>query len=164
MTNQKYSSFKDVLTKIFKFNKDRGLLDKGFDYTRESGFLLSESLELVDNKALMTALMVEGITNDVFANEIVTQYPMKGESDLDRQVKYVDTFIDQFIFGAGGCMKMGIPMGSIIEMMHIVCDANLQKTGVNDDGKASKGTAFKSPDEKIREILIQNNINMAKEK
>jgi len=173
MENSKYSSFKDVLTKVLKFNKDRGLLAKGFDYDREAGFLMSESLELIKWQDMESALVTPenryacdyAENHDEFASNLVGRYKIEGESDLDRQVKYVDTFIDQFIFGAGGCMKMGIPMGSIIEMMHIVCDANLQKTGgVTEDGKQKKGSAFKSPDEQIREILIQNNINMAKEK
>ncbi len=109
------------------------------------------------------ALLTDGVTNDKYSQLLVEQYRVK-ESELDAQVRFVDAGIDNFIFWSGACMKMGLPIGSIVQMLNIVADANLQKTGVNAEGKASKGTGFKSPDESIREILIQNNINMAKEK
>jgi len=144
-----------VLSKIFKFNNDRGLLDKGFNYNREAGFLLSESFELIDNEEMRDDDGLLSLTNDSYSSHLVTAYEITDESDIDKAVKFVDTFIDQFVFGAGGCMKMGLPLGTIEQLIHIVANANLQKTGsVDAEGKFSKGTAFKAPDEAIREVLM----------
>jgi len=150
------AGFQGVLGKIYKFNKDRGLLDKGFDYDREAGFLLSESFELIDNEEMRDDDGLLSLTNDGYSSHLVTAYEVMDESDLDKAVKFVDTFIDQFVFGSGGCMKMGLTLGTIEYLIHIVADANLQKTGgVDAEGKFSKGTAFKAPDEAIREVLMQ---------
>ena len=157
-----------ILGKIFKFNKDRGLLDKGFDYNREAGFLMSESLELINHNFLRIDIK-EGNplfptaykTHDMLAKSIIKTHGKHGLTDIDKAVIFVDTFIDQFVFGAGACMKMGLPLGTIEELIHIVCDANLQKTGgTTSDGKQKKGTAFTPPDEQIREILIKNMENV----
>lgn len=149
-----------ILGKIFKFNKDRGLLDKGFDYNREAGFLMSESLELIDSKCLAYELIVEtgrgkvpkDYNHDVMAKELMIEFSNESDNDLDDAVLFADTGVDQFIFWVGGMLKMGLPMGEIENIIHIVCDANLQKTGgVDENNKQRKGTAFKSPDDKIRE-------------
>jgi len=51
---------------------------------------------------------------------------------------------------------MGLTLGTIEYQIHIVADANLQNTGgVDRSGKQRKGTAFKAPDEAIREVLMQ---------
>ena len=148
-----------ILGKIFKFNKDRGLLEKGFDYDREAGFLLSESLELIDHKALVEYIFERecpqrNFNQDELALWIVKTFPKQGLSELDKAVLYADTFVDQKVFGSGGCMKMGLPMGEIENIIHVVCDANLQKTGgTTADGKQKKGTAFTPPDEQIRDRL-----------
>jgi len=150
------AGFQGVLGKIYKFNKDRGLLDNGFDYNREATFLMSESLELIDHKELSFDLAYGEDNQDDTAKMIISDYGIDCPSDLDKAVKFVDTFIDQFVFGSGGCMKMGLTLGTIEYLIHIVADANLQKTGgVDAEGKFSKGTAFKAPDEAIREVLMQ---------
>ena len=149
-----------VLGKIYKFNKSRGLLEKDFDYNRETGFLISEALELINYRGLEAQLVGSrkypydfADTHDELAKNIVNEFDRNDEL-LDKHVKFVDTFIDQFIFGAGALMKMGLPMGEIENMMHIVAEANLQKTGgTNEDGKQNKGTAFISPDEQLRDRL-----------
>lgn len=148
-----------ILAKIFKFNKDRGLLEKGFSYDREAGFLLSESLELINHKKLVSWMFGDDnhlsyMNQDELASWIVKTFKKEGLSELDKAVLYTDTVEDQFVFGSGGKMKLGLPMGECENITHIVCDANLQKTGgTTADGKQKKGTAFKSPDEKIRERL-----------
>lgn len=155
-----WSTFNGVFSKVYKFNKDRGLLDKGFDYNREAGFLMSESLELIDNKAFRKHDGLESLTNDEHARHIMNWFKTD-ESPLDKAVKYIDTWADQFVFGAGAGMKMGLPIGTLVQILNIVMEANLQKTGgINEDGKQQKGTAFKSPDEQIREILILSFMNL----
>jgi len=114
---------------------------------------MSESLELIDNEKMRNALMVDNVSNDDYAKLLVEQYRVS-ESSLDEAVRFVDSGIDNFIFWSGALMKMGLTMGTIENMMHIVAEANLTKSGgTTKDGKNVKGSQFTPPDEELREQL-----------
>ena len=86
----------DIFEKIVEWNRERGLLDKGFDQTKETSFIIEELLEATGNYNSINARE----RAQKYANEI-TAGAQPNNHDL------VDALFDIIIFASGAMAKLG---------------------------------------------------------
>lgn len=150
---------------IYDFNKQAGLLEKGYDDFLESSFQIEEALEgiscsgqggglptlariLNDNVDYLTPIEP---THKSVARGIVEAAYYSNASDVDR----LDKACDAIVFAIGSMAKLGLTTAQIIEAMNIVTEANLQKLSMPKDehGKLTKPANFVGPETKLQAIL-----------
>lgn len=154
---------------IYDFNKQAGLLEKGYDDFLESSFQIEEALEgiscsgqggglptlariLNDNVDYLTPIEP---THKSVARGIVEAAYYSNASDVDR----LDKACDAVVFAIGSMAKLGLTPAQIIEAMNIVTEANLQKLSMPKDehGKLTKPADFVGPETKLQELLDRKN-------
>lgn len=140
------------IKQIYKFNKDAGLLSRGYNDRLESSFLIEEALEGFDlsgfskyglptaPKELSRALM-----DDVQLNDI---------TDVQR----LDKACDQVVFAIGAMAKLGLGTNEITKALNTVMQANMAKIKcpVDDKGKLMKPDDFDeryAPEPKLQKLL-----------
>jgi predicted HAD superfamily Cof-like phosphohydrolase len=138
---------------IEKFNKDRGLLDRGFNPELENSFLLSEELETLDVNEIGSMLGLNHDSHDKLAKQIVIQYTKPFKNKEEELVEYIDKVIDHFYFGIGGMLKMGLSPSQIEYLFECVENANNNKPKKSIDGKVIKDDNFVDPKEEINRIV-----------
>ena len=151
---------------IYDFNKQAGLLEKGYDDFLESSFQIEEALEgiscsgqggglptlariLNDNVDYLTPIEP---THKSVARGIVEAAYYSNASDVDR----LDKACDAVVFAIGSMAKLGLTPAQIIEAMNIVTEANLQKLSnikIDSSGKLLKDSSFIGPETKLQAIL-----------
>ena len=153
---------------IYDFNKQAGLLEKGYDDFLESSFQIEEALEgiscsgqggglptlariLNDNVDYLTPIEP---THKSVARGIVEAAYYSNASDVDR----LDKACDAIVFAIGSMAKLGLTTAQIIEAMNIVTEANLQKLSMPKDehGKLTKPANFVGPETKLQALLDSN--------
>ena len=160
----------NFVQEIYNFNKQAGLLEKGYDDFLESSFQIEEALEGFELEGILPILenshphyaqsphYGEATAKDV-SRAIVTHciYPIKKDgipvviSDVDR----LDKAIDAIVFAIGSIAKLGLNVEQIHRAIGVVTEANLQKLTMPKDehGKLTKPAGFVGPESKLQAIL-----------
>ena len=150
---------------IYDFNKQAGLLEKGYDDFLESSFQIEEALEgFGDLPYLQVRLHSEGKHYEELCNpkEISRQIVRLAEMDSKPtnipDVDRLDKACDAVVFAIGSMAKLGLTPAQIVEAMHIVTEANLQKLSMPKDehGKLTKPANFVGPETKLQALLDSN--------
>lgn len=154
----------DFVQRIYDFNKDNGLIEKGYSDFLESSFQIEEALEgFSDLPHLAASVMVEDpehgyshYTPKDVSRAIVALARMDGEvieylADVDR----LDKACDAIVFAVGSMAKLGLSPSQIHQALNIVMDANQAKTGCPKDaeGKLMKPDTFPNPEPRLQELL-----------
>ena len=149
---------------IYDFNKQAGLLEKGYDDFLESSFQIEEALEGFPNLQNLANILTdeeseERVRDDASPKNIsraIVQYVSGNTkiSDVDR----LDKACDAVVFAIGSMAKLGLTPPQIREAMNIVTEANLQKLSMPKDehGKLTKPANFVGPETKLQALLDSN--------
>ena len=155
----------NFVERIYDFNKDNGLLEKGYDDFLESSFQIEEALEgFRDLPYLATRLHSEQESHEENFNpreisrQIIRLASMDDKtpiSDVDR----LDKAIDAIVYAIGSIAKLGLNPDQINKAINIVMDANSAKTGCPKDeyGKLMKPENFPEPEPRLQELLNECN-------
>ena len=131
---------------IYKFNKEAGLLEKGYSDFLEPSFLIEEALEdLGDITYLQQRLHSEGLaveelqTPKECARQIVSLAKIENNEPLTDLQRF-DKHIDAFIYTVGSMAKLGLSPQQIEAGIAAVMHSNTKKIGAGKDehGKALK--------------------------
>lgn len=145
-----------TLQRIVKWNKDRGLLDKGFSEQREAAYIFEETLELLGYrgkvKEYSRMIAREYLDNDLIrftegedyhTTLDITRTPNTVEQNLD-------AFGDIIVFATGAMAKIINTYNlnlTVDEVLNKIMDANDKKgRKVDAEGKVIKSEDFKQPD------------------
>ena len=151
----------DFIQEIYDFNKQAGLLEKGYDDFLESSFQIEEALEgFRDLPYLATRLHSnqesheENFNPKEISRQIIKLASMDDKtpiSDVDR----LDKAIDAAVFAIGSIAKLGLNVEQIHRAIGVVTEANLQKLAMPKDehGKLTKPADFVGPEIKLQAIL-----------
>lgn len=150
---------KDTFESIYNFNKESGLLEKGYSDFLEPSFLIEEALEdlnALPNLAMHLNMKDEGASPKEIAREIVSLANYNAElTDLQR----FDKHIDAIVYAVGGAYKLGLSPKDIEDGIAAVMHSNMKKVGAGKDehGKALKPDNWEEIEaeqvEKLQEIL-----------
>lgn len=145
----------DEIKRIVDFNKNAGLLSKGYDDFLESSFQIEEALEGLEDKTTgrVTTTVASGTPKDL-ARMIVAENLANATTpvpDVDR----LDKACDAIVFAVGSMAKLGLSSEQISKALNIVMDANEAKLGCKKDeyGKLTKPTNFPNPEPRLLELL-----------
>ena len=152
----------DFVQRIYDFNKDNGLIEKGYSDFLESSFQIEEALEgFGDLPYLQCRLHSDGDYHEELCNpkelsrQIVRLAEMDSKptniSDVDR----LDKACDAVVFAIGSMAKLGLSPSQIHQALNIVMDANQAKTGCPKDaeGKLMKPDNFPNPEPRLQALL-----------
>lgn len=146
---------------IYDFNKQAGLLEKGYDDFLESSFQIEEALEGFPNLQNLANILtdeeseerVRDAASPKNISRAIVQYVSGNTkiSDVDR----LDKACDAVVFAIGSMAKLGLTPAQIVEAMNLVTEANLQKLSMPKDehGKLTKPANFVGPETKLQAIL-----------
>lgn len=143
---------------IYKFNKDAGLLARGYHDEKECAFPIEEALEGCSGLAILFEQlgMNEELGDEVNAKDIsrvIIDYAFVDEDipDVDRFDKHLDTIV----FAFGSIFKLGLTPQQAMKGLSVVMEANMQKLSAGQDeyGKQQKPEGFIPPEEKLQKIL-----------
>lgn len=152
----------DFVQRIYDFNKDNGLIEKGYSDFLESSFQIEEALEgFGDIAYLQVRLHSEGEHHEELCNpkEISRQIVRLAEMDTKPtnipDVDRLDKACDAIVFAVGSMAKLGLSPSQIHQALNIVMDANQAKTGCPKDaeGKLMKPSDFPNPEPRLQELL-----------
>lgn len=114
----------DILSKIVEWNKERGLIERGFNHKKEASFIIEELLESTGDYDSLTAQEA----SQKYAEEIITKTPEDSE-------KIVDALADIIVFATGGIAKLGYNPRDVMEEVYKEINS---RTGTLIDGKFVK--------------------------
>lgn len=149
---------------IYKFNKEAGLLARGYEDYRESSFPIEEALEGFSGLAILGEQlgMRPEIGDEMTAKDIsrvILDYANVDDvlSDVDRFDKHLDTIV----FAFGSIFKLGLTPQQALKGLSVVMAANMQKltAGKDEHGKQMKPEGFIPPEEELQKILDERNTN-----
>ena len=137
---------------IFQFNKEAGLIDRGYIDEKECAFPIEESLESLNITQLCDTLGSPGASPKDISRRIMalTTTPMDIEP-VDRLDKHLDTIVYAF----GSIFKLGLSPQQAAKALDIVMEANMTKltAGQDEHGKQMKPEGFIPPEEKLQKLL-----------
>ena len=159
------------IKQIYKFNKEAGLLDNGYDDRRESCYPIEEMLEtFVDNDGKLVAYKEGDMTYEENVSELITGNTPKEFSRIlinlldqpksPHKVDLVDKHIDSIVFSFGSLFKLGLTPQDTMTILGFVMDANLAKltAPTDDQGKQTKPDGWVGPEERIEKFLKKQGI------
>ena len=143
----------DFIQEIYDFNKQAGLLEKGYSDFLESSFQIEEALEgfnIEEVSQNTTDYQFKTSSAKELARYILEHEQFTG-SDVDR----LDKAIDAIVFAVGSIAKLGLTPEQISKAISIVTNANLQKLTMPKDehGKLTKPDDFVGPEVELQKIL-----------
>ena len=120
--------------KIYQFNKEAGLLDKGYSDFLEPSFLIEEALEdLPTLKSLGQVISINSENPKEIARQIVSiaggNNTTKPLTDLQR----FDKHIDAIVYAVGGAYKLGLTPQQLEAGIAAVMHSNMKKIGAGKD-------------------------------
>ena len=136
---------------IYKFNKEAGLLEKGYSDFLEPSFLIEEALEdLPELGNLVNELgLIETKPKNIARHIVGLAGGMDAElTDLQR----FDKHIDAIVYAVGGAYKLGLTPQQLEAGIAAVMYSNMKKIGA---GKDEHGKALK-PDNWVEIEAEQN--------
>ena len=146
---------------IYDFNKQAGLLEKGYDDFLESSFQIEEALEGFPNLQNLANILTDEESEDRVRDDAspknisraIVRYVIGDTpiSDVDR----LDKAIDAIVFAIGSIAKLGLSPAQITRAIDVVTEANLQKLSMPKDehGKLQKPANFVGPEAQLQSIL-----------
>jgi DNA-binding transcriptional ArsR family regulator len=155
-----------IVTDIYEFNKQAGLLDKEMDSFSELAYVFEEAFEGLeeaynkmdengerykpDSQYYPTARQL-GLS---LANSIKDSFDRNGFT-LPTEVQEFDKSIDAVVFHIGKLAKMGLTTEQIERGFKAVSNCNMNKlTGPKDEhGKQLKPEGWTGPEEELQKIL-----------
>ena len=122
------------LKSIYKFNKEAGLLEKGYSDFLEPSFLIEEALEdLPTLKSLGQVISVNSENPKEIARQIVSiaggNNTTKPLTDLQR----FDKHIDAIVYAVGGAYKLGLTPQQLEAGIAAVMHSNTKKISAGQD-------------------------------
>ena len=143
----------DFIQEIYDFNKQAGLLEKGYSDFLESSFQIEEALEgfnIEEVSQNTTDYQFKTSSAKELARYILEHEQFTG-SDVDR----LDKAIDAIVFAIGSIAKLGLTPEQISKAISIVTNTNLQKLTMPKDehGKLTKPADFVGPEAELQKIL-----------
>ena len=150
------------IKQIYRFNKEAGLLDKGYDDKRESAYPIEEMLEtFVNNKGELYFTGVDnpdlpqafnGSTPKELSRELIKE--LSGSTTC-KEVDFLDKYLDTIVFSFGSIFKLGVTPQQAMRALEVVMNANMQKlkAGQDSEGKQQKPSDFVGPEEQLQKIL-----------
>lgn len=114
----------DILTRIVEWNKERGLIERGFNHKKEASFIIEELLESTGTYDSLSAQ--EAV--DIHTDAIITQTPENKEV-------LVDAWADIIVFATGAIAKLGYDPAKVMEEVYKEIDS---RTGTLIEGKFVK--------------------------
>lgn len=167
----------NFVQEIYDFNKQAGLLDKGYNDFLESSFQIEEALEGFDLRKLWcklngfnseitavvlqadelkTALKAKDIARKILYDHVTVDNSLKSlQADYISDVDRLDKAIDAIVFAIGSISKLGLNVEQIHRAIGAVTEANLQKLSMPKDehGKLTKPVDFVGPEVELQKIL-----------
>lgn len=143
----------NFVQEIYDFNKQAGLLEKGYNDFLESSFQIEEALEgfnIEEVSQNTTDYQFKTSSAKELARYILEHEQFTG-SDVDR----LDKAIDAIVFAIGSISKLGLNVEQIHRAIGAVTEANLQKLSMPKDefGKLTKPVDFVGPEVELQKIL-----------
>ena len=126
---------------IYKFNKEAGLLDKGYSDFLEPSFLIEEALEdLPELGTLAKVLSISTVNPKEIARHIVEIAGGKDTTKPLTDLQRFDKHIDAIVYAVGGAYKLGLTPQQLEAGIAAVMHSNTKKIGAGKDehGKALK--------------------------
>ena len=118
---------------IYKFNKEAGLLDKGYSDFLEPSFLVEEALEDLpglDNLSYELKISMDSIPKEI-ARRIIG---LAGGEDAElTDLQRFDKHIDAIVYAVGGAYKLGLTPQQLEAGIAAVMHSNMKKIGVGQD-------------------------------
>lgn len=114
----------DILSRIVKWNEERGLIQRGFNHEKEASFIIEELLEST------------GKFNSIDAQEEAKKYSslIIDETPEDKE-KIIDAWADIIVFATGAIAKLGYDPKEVMEEVYKEINS---RTGKLVDGKFVK--------------------------
>lgn len=149
------------IKQIYKFNKDAGLLNNGYDDFLESSFQIEEALEGFELSSLLEYLGEDPCSTPKEVSRFIvgkctsdTELAKTEISDVDR----LDKACDAVIFAVGSMAKLRLNPHQITKALNVVMTANQAKLQCPKDehGKLTKPDDFDekyAPEPKLQAIL-----------
>ena len=126
---------------IFKFNKEAGLLEKGYSDFLEPSFLIEEALEDLTNLINLAKALENDTPNPKeIARHIVGLAGGKDTTKPLTDLQRFDKHIDAIVYAVGGAYKLGLTPQQLEAGIAAVMHSNMKKIGAGKDehGKALK--------------------------
>ena len=124
---------------IYKFNKEAGLLEKGYSDFLEPSFLIEEALEDLPRLQVLTNITnAKSNSPKDIARHIVG---LAGGVDAElTDLQRFDKHIDAIVYAVGGAYKLGLTPQQLEAGIAAVMHSNMKKIGAGKDehGKALK--------------------------
>lgn len=151
----------NFVQQIYDFNKQAGLLDRGYDDFLESSFQIEEALEGFPKLQNLANILTDEESEDRVRDDAspknisraIVQYVIGDTpiSDVDR----LDKAIDAIVFAIGSIAKLGLNVEQIHRAIGAVTEANLQKLSMPKDehGKLMKPKDFVGPEAQLQAVL-----------
>ena len=152
----------NFVQQIYDFNKQAGLLEKGYDDFLESSFQIEEALEGFPKLQNLANILTDEESEDRVRDDAspknisraIVRYVIGNTTipDVDR----LDKAIDAIVFAIGSIAKLGLSPTQITRAIDVVTEANLQKLSnikVDSNGKLLKDSNFIGPEAKLQSIL-----------
>ena len=146
----------DFVQRIYDFNKDNGLIEKGYSDFLESSFQIEEALEGFNIKEVSKEISSECFITG--SPKVLARRLLVGEKYLEAvltDVDRLDKACDAIVFAVGSMAKLGLSPSQIHQALNIVMDANQAKTGCPKDaeGKLMKPDNFPNPEPRLQALL-----------
>lgn len=152
----------NFVQQIYDFNKQAGLLDRGYDDFLEASFQIEEALEGFNSLEYLGKLLTKDEmsieSNPKELSRMIVNAALDRElsgyediTDVDR----LDKAIDAIVFAIGSIAKLGLSPAQITRAIDVVTEANLQKLSMPKDehGKLMKPKGFVGPEAQLQSIL-----------
>ena len=152
----------NFVQQIYDFNKQAGLLDRGYDDFLEASFQIEEALEGFNSLEYLGKLLTKDEmsieSNPKELSRMIVNAALDRElsgyediTDVDR----LDKAIDAIVFAIGSIAKLGLSPAQITRAIDVVTEANLQKLSMPKDehGKLMKPKSFIGPEAQLQSIL-----------
>jgi len=153
------------IKEIYKFNKEAGLLEKGYYDAQESAYPIEEMLEGFEDIQSIAFMLKMDRKYPSDANEV--NHPKEVSRELVKlagnfvgtDVDRLDKHLDAIVFNFGSIFKLGLTPQEAMNALNIVMQANMQKLKVGQDemGKQMKPEDFVGPEEQLQKLLDKRN-------
>ena len=146
---------------IYKFNKEAGLLEQGYNPVREAAFPIEEALEQFNTldklaKQLSSDSDLQSSSPKELSRLIVSlAHTLGPDQPTITTVDLLDKHLDILVYSYGSLFKLGLSPQDVNNALTIVAEANLTKLSVSPDsqGKQMKPHNFVGPEKKLQKLL-----------
>jgi predicted HAD superfamily Cof-like phosphohydrolase len=130
---------------IYRFNKEAGLLDSGYNHLREPAFLIEEALEsfpqskideLANRVQMNSDVTVSNVSQKDLSRLIIDIVTVKETPPSDLEL--FDKHIDAFIYTVGSMAKLGLSPQQIEAGIQAVMHSNFKKIGCKKDSEGKQ--------------------------